>query len=88
MWIIWYAVTIIQTVYGGVTCLEMPVFAPNDYFWKKHWDGKENKADLYGETLRKIMAETGGFKLSDSTVDDKLELKKLLKGRVEDKKTE
>ena len=66
----------------------MPVFAPNDYFWDNHWDGKEDKAALFGETLRKIMAEIGGFKLSDSTVDDKLDLKKMLKGKPNDKKTE
>ena len=25
------------------TLYEMPVFEPNDYFWKNHWDGKEEK---------------------------------------------
>lgn len=74
---------------ASVTCVEMPVFAPNEYFWKNHWDGKEDKADLFGETVRKIMAKTGGLKLSDATVDDKLELKKLLKAKsAGDKKNE
>ena len=48
--------------------LEMPVFAPNDYFWNKYWDGKneEEKWEVFAKAVRQVMAKTGGFALSDS----------------------
>ena len=53
--------------------MEMPVFAPNDYFWNKFWDGKdpETKWQVYADAVREAMAEVGGYELSDSTMDDK-----------------
>ena len=47
---------------------EMPVFAPNDYFWNKYWDGKDEskKWEVFAEAVREAMAECGGYKLSDS----------------------
>ena len=48
--------------------LEMPVFAPNDYFWNKYWDGKneEEKWEVFAKAVRQVMAKTGGFALSNS----------------------
>ena len=40
---------------------EMPVFKPNDYFWKNHWDGKEDKWKTYARAVRSVMIENGGF---------------------------
>jgi len=76
------------SVYSKVTCLELPVFTPNDYFWENHWDGKQDKVGLFADTMREIMAEVGGYKLSDATVDDKLDFKKILKGKKLEKKPE
>lgn len=78
----------LQAVISKVICYEMPVFTPNEYFWENHWDGKQDKVGLFADTMREIMAEVGGYKLSDSTVDDKLEFKKILKGKKTEKKTE
>ncbi len=52
MYLYWYSVLLYHTVWTSVTCHEMPVFAPNDYFWENHWDGKEDKAQLYADTVR------------------------------------
>lgn len=44
----------------------LPVFAPNDYFWKHHWqEGKEEKWETFARVIRQIMSEAGGLKLSD-----------------------
>lgn len=40
-----------------VTMKEMPVFEPNEYFWKNHWDGKEEKVLLYCRIMQEIMAK-------------------------------
>ena len=58
----------------------LPVFAPNDFFWKNHWqEGKEEKWEAYARVVREIMAKHGGFCLSDLTLDDKLAYKAELK---------
>ena len=51
----------------------MPVFTPNEYFWNKYWDGKDEstKWSVYAEAIREAMAECGNYKLSDSTLADK-----------------
>lgn len=63
--------------------IEMPVFAPNEYFWKNFADGKDEKEKvaIFAEAVREAMAEVGGFKLSDSTVEDKFEYKKMIWGK-------
>lgn len=58
----------------------LPVFQPNDFFWNNHWqEGKEEKWEAYARVVREIMAEHGGFKLSELTMQDKIEYKKLCK---------
>lgn len=40
------------------TVYEMPVFAPNDYFWANHWnEGKEEKWEAYARAIREIIIE-------------------------------
>ena len=42
-----------------------PVFCPNEYFWKTHWEPnkhKEAKVDTYMRVIHEIMMEGGGFK--------------------------
>jgi lysophosphatidylcholine acyltransferase/lyso-PAF acetyltransferase len=61
---------------------ELPVFAPNEYFWKHHWqEGKEEKWEAFARAVRQIMAEVGDFKLSDLTMQDKFDYIEKLKGR-------
>lgn len=36
----------------AVTYNEMPVFKPNEYFWKHHWDGKEDKWVAFARAVR------------------------------------
>ena len=62
--------------------LEMPVFAPNDFFWKKFWDGKneEDKWKVFANAVRQAMAEVGGFHVSESTQEDKADYKKMIWG--------
>lgn len=58
---------------------QLPVFEPNDYFWKHHWqEGKEEQWEAYARVVRKIMAEVGGFKLCDLAMQDKFTYKKAL----------
>ncbi len=56
---------------------ELPVFAPNDYFWSKYWDGKDEgtKWKVYANAVRQVMADCGGFELNKATMDDKLKFK-------------
>jgi len=61
-----------------------PVFKPNDYFWKTHYDEASGltKWDFYLKILREeIMAKSFGFELSDTTMADKADYKTLLKGK-------
>ena len=50
----------------------LPVFLPNEYFWKHHWqEGKEEKWEAFARVTREIIAKQGGFKLSECTMEDK-----------------
>ena len=51
----------------------MPVFKPNEYFWKNHWDGKEEKWKLYARVMQKICADELGVPTSNSSIKEKLE---------------
>ena len=45
-----------------------PVFKPNEYFWKNHWDEKssESKWEAYARVIREdIIAKSHNFELSD-----------------------
>jgi hypothetical protein len=59
----------------------MPTFAPNEYFWKHHWDGKEEKWVAYSRAVQKIMAKQGGMQVSENSLEDKLEYKNLVRGK-------
>jgi hypothetical protein len=42
-----------------------PVFTPNEYFWKHHWEPNkdiEEKVETYMRVMRTIMMKHGGFK--------------------------
>ena len=61
---------------------QLPVFAPNDYFWKHHWqEGKEEKWEAYSRAVRQIMSEASSLKLSDQTMQDKFDYIAAMKGK-------
>ena len=42
-----------------------PVFEPNEYFWKHHWEpnqDKEKKVDTYTRVIREIMLKNSSLK--------------------------
>lgn len=40
------------------TLYEMPVFAPNDFFWQNHWkEGEEQKWEAFARVVREIIAD-------------------------------
>ena len=51
-----------------------PVFKPNEFFWKNHFDEKSGltKWDTYVKVVREeIMAKSFDFELSDTLMEDK-----------------
>ena len=50
--------------FGIVSQKIFPVFEPNEYFWKKHWEpvkDKEDKATTFARCVRAVMIKYGGF---------------------------
>ena len=86
---VWHWSFLLPLLGIGYWCenLEMPVFAPNDYFWKNHWDGKDEKKKWYvfAEAVRQAMAECGNYKLSSATMQDKMEYKEIIWGKSKKK---
>ena len=43
---------------------ELPVFEPNEYFWKNYWEpnkDKETRAETYARVVRQIMLDYSGL---------------------------
>ena len=59
--------TIMMNYYSGMIIKEMPVFKPNEYFWKHHWDPKsgEERWEAYARVMRNLIAEHSGCKLGN-----------------------
>lgn len=60
-----------------------PVFKPNEYFWKKHWEpvkDKEDKASVYCRVIRSLMIHYGGFKDTHHTAEARFEYLKAYRG--------
>jgi len=68
-------------LYTYLSIKELPVFEPNDYFFKNHQKENEEKWETYARVLREIMAKEGGYALSDNTIEDKFEFKKQIFGK-------
>lgn len=67
----------------------LPVFEPNEYFWQNHWrEGEEEKWQCYARVVRDIIAEHGGYGVSDLKMEDKFDYKKALKEAWDAKKTQ
>lgn len=68
-----------STIIGArVEVIELPVFQPNDYFFKHHAKEGEEKWKTYARVIRDIMAREGNLKQSDLQIEDKFEYKKQL----------
>jgi 1-acyl-sn-glycerol-3-phosphate acyltransferase len=60
---------------------EMPVFEPNEFFWKTHWQqGKEEKWECYARCMQKVLSENSKLVCSNASVEQKLEYKHLIRG--------
>lgn len=73
-----HSVMMFSCLYSSCTTLELPVFTPNDYFWKHHQRKGEEKWETYARVVRDIMAKAGGFKLSEKSIEDKFKFKDLV----------
>lgn len=77
-----YTVVLFQIGFAIFTIQELPVFEPNEYFWKNHWqEGKEEKWECYARVMRQIMAEVGGLKTSELQAEDKVAYKDIVRGK-------
>ena len=58
--------------------MELPVFKPNDYFFKNHQKEGEQKWETYARVVRDIMAKAGNLKTSELSIEDKFTYKELV----------
>lgn len=66
--------------FATVDMFEMPVFRPNEFFWKNHVKEGEEKWQTYARVIRQIIHEEGGipYAQNETQIQDKNEYKKLL----------
>ena len=64
---------------------ELPVFTPNEYFFKNHQRPGEERYETYMRVMRDIMAESLNFKLSPLSLEDKFAYKEILYPRKDKK---
>ena len=67
------------TPYVTIHIKELPVFKPNEYYWKNHSQEGKQRWQIYAETMRKILSDLDGYKLSDMAMEDKLVYRSMLK---------
>lgn len=67
--------------YITMTIKEYPVFKPNEYFWKNHYDPSSGKQrwEVYASVIRGIIQSSFNFKLSDMSLEEKIKYKRLLR---------
>ena len=62
----------------------LPIFRPNEYFWRTHWEphkDKEEKVDTYLRVVREIMLENSELQdRNDISYYDRFEFLKELNG--------
>ena len=64
--------------WGTINYAELPVFEPNEYFWKHHQQDGESKASCYLRIIRKIMLENSRLKDSKLDCSDRLKYQEAL----------
>ena len=47
----WYVMIPMLAFFAFYDLHELPVFEPNEYFWKHHWDGKEERWITYARVV-------------------------------------
>lgn len=73
-----HAILLAGNPFATCTIREMPVFKPNEFFWKNHMQEGEEKVDTYMRVMRKIMAECLGQKLIDIGIEEKFDYRALI----------
>ena len=58
--------------------IELPIFRPNEYFFKTHQREGEEKWQAYARVIRDLIAEHGNLQLANLEIEDKFEYKNLL----------
>jgi len=68
-----------------MTKIELPIFRPNEYFWKHHQQEGEEKWETYSRVIRSLMSEFSGIPLMDASIEQKFEYKKVLYPKMKGK---
>ena len=61
-----------------IKIVKLPTFKPNEFFFNRYGMSGEEKWETYARVVREIMAENSHLKMSDKTIEDKFEYRKLL----------
>lgn len=64
--------------FSWLEIIHMPIFKPNDYFFKNHQLEGEEKYQTFMRVVRELMGEVGSLELIDESIEDKFEYKKIL----------
>ena len=72
----------------SICVFELPVFKPNEYFWKHHQKEGEDQWQTYARVVRSIMAKTGGFQESELEIEDKFVYKELIYPKMKGKSSD
>lgn len=64
--------------FSWLDIIHLPIFKPNEFFFKHHQREGEEKYQTFMRVVREIMAEVGDLELVDEFLEDKFEYKKLL----------
>jgi len=73
--------------YSTLEVLDLPIFEPNDFFFKHHMKEGEEQWETYMRVIRQIMAEEGGLELSEQSIEDKFKYRALVFGEKNKDKT-
>lgn len=77
-----------SNLFCSIKVTELPVFKPNEYFFKHHQQEGEERWETYARVIRLLMSKHGNLTLSDQTAEDKFEYKSLIykgkKGKMSD----
>jgi len=77
-------ILVLVSVFSVLEVYEMPIFRPNEYFWKHHQKEGEEKWQTYARVIRDIISEGGNIPIakhedgSDCDLKEKQEYKELL----------
>mmetsp|Transcript_19140 Transcript_19140/g.32628 ORF Transcript_19140/g.32628 Transcript_19140/m.32628 type:complete len:111 (-) Transcript_19140:119-451(-) len=64
--------------FSTITKIDMPIFRPNDFFWRNHQQEGEEKWETYLRVIRQLMSEVSDLPLREQHIEEKFEYKKIL----------